>query len=300
MLDKESRKSRPENQVERKAIINSQFRRKWHSFCKRKVAVLGLIIVLAYALVAIFADQLAPQDPYQQDLVNMLQGPSAEHLLGTDEMGRDILSRLIYGTRISMRVGTMAVSVALVLGMPLGIIAGYFGGKVDAIIMRCMDVLMAFPGMLLAIMFVSILGSNLNNAIIAVGIYTVPNYARIARGETLTIKGNEYIEAARAVGASHLRVVFSHVLINTLAPLIIMCTLSFGQAIVTTAGLGFLGIGAQPPTPEWGAMLSSGRQYLLVAPHVTTITGLVILFLALGLNLMGDGLRDVLDPKLKD
>lgn len=236
----------------------------------------------------------------KQDLVNMLQTPSAEHLLGTDEMGRDILSRIIYGARISMKVGFYAVGVAFVIGVPLGIFSGFYGGKVDLLIMRAMDILLAFPGILLSIVFVSVLGPNLDNAILSVGIYTVPNFARMARGETLTLRGSEFVEAARAMGSSNVRIIFSHILINIVSPLIVMGTLSFGTAIITTAGMGFLGIGAQPPTPEWGAMLSSGRQYLLVAPHVTTYTGLAILFLVLGLNLLGDGLRDVLDPKMKD
>lgn len=286
-----------ENEI---AVAGNQLKRMWHSFCKRKVAVLGLVIVLVYILVAIFAPLLAPYDPVKQDLAHMLQTPDARHLLGTDEMGRDILSRIIYGARISMKVGFYAVGVAFIIGIPLGIFAGYYGGKVDLLIMRAMDVLLAFPGILLSIVFVSVLGPNLDNAILSVGIYTVPNFARMARGETLSLRGSEFIEAARAMGSGDIRIVFSHILINIVSPMIVMGTLSFGTAIITTAGMGFLGIGAQPPTPEWGAMLSSGRQYLLVAPHVTTYTGLAILFLVLGLNLLGDGLRDVLDPKMKD
>ena len=281
-------------------VVGNQLRRMWYSFCKRKVAVLGLVIVLIYIIVAIFAPLLAPYDPVKQDLANMMQTPGPKHLLGTDEMGRDILSRIIYGARISMKVGFYAVGVAFVIGIPLGIFAGYFGGKVDLLIMRAMDVLLAFPGILLSIVFVSVLGPNLDNAILSVGIYTVPNFARMARGETLALRNSEFIEAARAMGSGDIRIVFSHILINIVSPMIVMGTLSFGTAIITTSGMGFLGIGAQPPTPEWGAMLSSGRQYLLVAPHVTTYTGLAILFLVLGLNLLGDGLRDVLDPKMKD
>ena len=281
-------------------VVGNQLRRMWYSFCKRKVAVLGLVIVLIYIIVAIFAPLLAPYDPVKQDLANMLQTPGPKHLLGTDEMGRDILSRIIYGARISMKVGFYAVGVAFVIGIPLGIFAGYFGGKVDLLIMRAMDVLLAFPGILLSIVFVSVLGPNLDNAILSVGIYTVPNFARMARGETLALRNSEFIEAARAMGSGDIRIVFSHILINIVSPMIVMGTLSFGTATITTSRMGFLGIGAQPPTPEWGAMLSSGRQYLLVAPHVTTYTGLAILFLVLGLNLLGDGLRDVLDPKMKD
>ena len=281
-------------------VASNQLRRMWHSFTKRTIAVLGLIIVALFVLMAIFADVLAPYDPTVQDIANKLQGPSAEHLLGTDETGRDLLSRIIYGARISMKVGVVAVGVAFIIGTPIGICAGYFGGKIDSLLMRAMDVLMAFPGILLAILFVSILGQSLDNAILSVGIYTVPNFARTARGETLALRNSEFVEAARALGSGHTRIIFSHILVNIVAPMIILATLCFGNAILTTSGLGFLGIGAQPPTPEWGAMISTGRQYFLSAPHVTTITGLAILLLVLGLNLLGDGLRDVLDPKMKD
>ena len=282
-----------------KKVKGNQLQRMWHSFKKRKISVIGLVVVIIYVLIAIFADQLAPYDPAKQDLLHMAEKPSAEHLLGTDEVGRDLLSRIIYGARISLKVGFMAVGIAFSIGVPLGIISGYFGDVVDTLIMRAMDILMAFPGILLTIVFVSILGPNLNNAIISVGIYTVPNFARMARGETLALKNNEYIEAAKAVGSSDLRIIFSHILLNIIAPMIILSTLSFSTAIITTAGMGFLGIGAQPPTPEWGAMLSSGRQTLMTAPHVTTFTGLAIMILVMALNLLGDGLRDVLDPKLK-
>ncbi len=280
-------------------VVSNQLRRMWHNFKKRKVAVIGLIIVCIYVILAIFAPLLAPYDPLKQDLPNMLQTPSAKHLLGTDEVGRDILSRVLYGSAISLRIGFTVVFLAFIIGVPIGVVAGYYGGLLDSLLMRAMDVLMAFPGMLLAIMFVSILGPGLNNAILAVGLFTVPNFARLARGETLSLKHSEYIEASKAIGASNFRIIMTHVLNNIMAPLIVTSTLSFGNSILTTSGMGFLGIGAQPPTPEWGAMLSSGRQYLLNAPHVTMIPGLAILFLVLGLNLLGDGLRDVLDPKLK-
>ena len=207
-------------------VVGNQLRRMWYSFCKRKVAVLGLVIVLIYIIVAIFAPLLAPYDPVKQDLANMLQTPGPKHLLGTDEMGRDILSRIIYGARISMKVGFYAVGVAFVIGIPLGIFAGYFGGKVDLLIMRAMDVLLAFPGILLSIVFVSVLGPNLDNAILSVGIYTVPNFARMARGETLALRNSEFIEAARAMGSGDIRIVFSHILINIVSPMIVMGTLS--------------------------------------------------------------------------
>lgn len=286
--------------AQEKILPDDQLKRLWYRFKKNKLAILGLVIVSLFILVAFLAPRIAPYDPLKQDLPNMLNTPNADNWLGTDEAGRDILSRLIYGARISMRVGFISVGVAFVIGSPLGIFAGYFGGKVDTLLMRALDVLMAFPGILLAICLVSILGPSLENAILSVGIYAMPNFARLARGETMALKHNEYIEAAKAVGASDMRIIFSHIFVNILAPLIVLSTLTFGNAIITTSGLGFLGMGAQPPTPEWGAMLSSGRQYLMVAPHVTTIPGLVILVMVLGLNLFGDGLRDILDPKLKN
>ena len=279
-----------------------QIKRFWHNFKKRKIAVLGMVIVLLYVVIAIAAPWIAPYDPEEANFSIMLKAPGMieGHLLGTDELGRDILSRLVYGARISIGIGMTVVMSAFFIGVPLGIISGYYGGKIDFILMRAMDVLMAFPQLLLCILFVAVLGANLTNAVMAVSIYTVPNFARMARSETLAIKNGEYIEAARALGASNARIIVSHILPNIMSPLIVLATLNFGNAVLTTSGMGFLGIGAQPPTPEWGAMLSSGRQYLLMAPHVTTIIGLAILFLVLGLNLFGDGLRDILDPKLKD
>ncbi len=285
-------------------VRGNQLKRMWHSYRKRKVAVLGLAIVVIYILIAIFADQIATFDPIKQNLSRMLEAPGSvpdsPHLLGTDEVGRDLFSRLVYGTRISMQVGFLTLLIGLGIGAPLGVISGFIGGRVDMLIMRAMDVLLSFPQMLLAMLFTSVLGTSLNNAIIAVGLCNIPRFARTARSEALEVRTHEFIEAARALGATNLRIIFSHVFINVLSPLIILGTLNFGTAIITTSGLGFLGIGAQPPIPEWGAMLSNARQYILIAPHACTLTGLCILFLVLGLNLMGDGLRDVLDPRLKD
>lgn len=207
-----------EDDFQYEKVKGNQLSRMWHSFKKRKVAVLGLVIVIFYVLVAIFADRLAPYDPTKQDLIHMLETPSADHILGTDEVGRDLFSRIIYGARISMKVGFMAVGIAFAIGVPLGIISGYFGGKVDMLIMRAMDILLAFPGILLSIVFVSILGPSLDNAILSVGIYTVPNFARTARSETLAIRNNEYIEASKAVGSKDFRIIFSHILLNIVAP----------------------------------------------------------------------------------
>lgn len=287
-------------------VKKNSLRRLWCNFKKRKIAVIGLCIVAFYILVAIFAEQLAPFDPYEQDLTKALLSPSAAaelgtgNLLGTDETGRDLLSRLMYGARISMWVGLFTAAIGFCIGTPLGVIAGFVGGKTEMIIMRTMDVLLAFPQILLAILLTSLFGTDLRNAIIAVGICSIPNFARTARSETLSIRNSEYVEAARSLGSTNGRIIVSHILHNVVSPLIILTTMNFGNALLTTAGMGFLGVGAQPPTPEWGAMLSNGRQYLLVCPHICTITGLAILFLVLGLNLLGDGLRDILDPRLKD
>ena len=270
-------------------VKKNSLRRLWYNFKKRKIAVIGLCIVAFYILVAIFAEQLAPFDPYEQNLTKALLSPSAAaelgtgNLLGTDETGRDLLSRLMYGARISMWVGLFTAAIGFCIGTPLGVIAGFVGGKTEMIIMRTMDVLLAFPQILLAILLTSLFGTDLGNAIIAVGICSIPNF-----------------EAARSLGSTNGRIIVSHILHNVVSPLIILTTMNFGNALLTTAGMGFLGVGAQPPTPEWGAMLSNGRQYLLVCPHICTITGLAILFLVLGLNLLGDGLRDILDPRLKD
>lgn len=274
--------------------------RQWYRFEKRPVAVIGLVIVLAFVVMAIITPWIAPYDPYASDFGKILAKPSSQHLLGTDELGRDILSRILYGSRISLMVGLVSVAIAAVIGVPLGLTAGYYGGAYDNLVMRIMDVLMAFPSILLAIIIVSILGPSLQNAVIAVGVFTVPAFARLARGEVLSIKNQEYIEASRAMGASDAWIIRWHILPNIVSPLIVWSTLNVSSAILTAAGLGFLGLGAQPPSPEWGAMLSKGREYLLVAPHLTTYTGLAILILALGLNLLGDGLRDILDPKLKE
>lgn len=287
-------------------VKKNSLRRLWYNFKKRKIAVIGLGIVFVFIFIAVFADKLAPFDPYEQNLGNSLLSPSQAkqlglpNLLGTDESGRDLLSRLMYGARISMWIGLFTAAIGFIIGAPLGIIAGFFGGKLEMVIMRAMDVFLAFPQILLAILLTSIFGQDLKNAIIAVGICTIPNFARTSRSETLAIRSSDYVEAARALGARNFRIIFSHVMINVVSPLIVLTTLNFGNAIITTAGMGFLGVGAQPPTPEWGAMLSNGRQFLLIAPHICTITGLVIMILVLGLNLFGDGLRDVLDPKLKD
>ncbi|MBQ4419631.1 MAG: ABC transporter permease, partial [Synergistaceae bacterium] len=237
--------------------------------------------------------------PIKQDLMHMFETPSAEHWLGTDEFGRDILSRLIFGARVSLQVGFIAVGIALVVGGMLGAISGYYSGWLDNSIMRVMDVLLSIPQTLLAIAIVAALGPSLMNLMIAVGISAVPTYARIVRGSVLSIRSMEFIEAARSVGSSDLRIILRHIIPNSMAPIIVQSTLGVASAILNAAGLSFIGLGIQPPNPEWGAMLSGGRQYIRDFPHMTLYPGLAIMFTILALNFLGDGLRDALDPKLK-
>ncbi|MCR5347317.1 MAG: ABC transporter permease [Fretibacterium sp.] len=266
---------------------------------KSPLAMFGLAIIGLLVFCAIFAEVIAPYSPIKQDLMHMFETPSSEHWLGTDEFGRDILSRLIYGARVSLQVGFIAVGIALVIGGMLGAVSGYYSGWLDNSIMRVMDVLLSIPQTLLAIAIVAALGPSLMNLMIAVGISAVPTYARIVRGSVLSIRSMEFIEAARAVGSSDLRVILKHILPNSMAPIIVQSTLGVASAILNAAGLSFIGLGIQPPNPEWGAMLSGGRQYIRDYPHMTLYPGLAIMFTILALNFLGDGLRDALDPKLK-
>ncbi|MEQ6377557.1 ABC transporter permease [Bacillaceae bacterium S4-13-56] len=267
---------------------------------KSKTSMVGLFIILVLIIVAIFAPLIATHDPIDgQDILNRYQKPSAEHYLGTDELGRDIFSRIVYGTRISIQIGLIAVGISMIIGVILGGVAGYFGRWIDMIIMRFVDILMAFPSILLAIAMVTILGKGLTNAMIAIGIVGVPHFARIVRSTVISIKETEYIESARAIGAKSHRILFRHVLPNCMAPIIVQATLSIGTAILDAAGLSFLGLGAQPPIPEWGAMLVDARSALQYAPWVVTFPGIAIFLFVLGFNLFGDGLRDALDPRLK-
>lgn len=278
---------------------SSLWRSAWRRLLRNRSAVAGGVLVLLLAAVAIAAPYLAPYDPLAPSLEDRLSPPSVLHWLGTDDLGRDILSRIIYGARASLQVGILAVAFALAAGAVLGIVAGYYGGLMDNLIMRVMDVMLAFPGVLLAIAVVAIMGPSLGNAMVAIGIVSIPVYARIVRSSTLQVKASEYLEAARALGASDLRIILRHVLPNCMAPLIVQATLGIATAILDAAGLSFLGLGAQPPTPEWGAMLSGGRAFLRVAPWVTAFPGIAIVLLVMGFNMFGDGLRDALDPRLK-
>ncbi len=261
--------------------------------------ILGGIIVLTLIAAAIFAPLVAPYDPIRQSFRIQLLPPSLDHPLGTDEFGRDILSRVLYGARWALFVGILADSIALVSGVTLGLLAGYYGGWVDAAISWLTDVMLAFPYLLLAMIVVAVLGPGITNAMIAIGIVYIPQYTRLVRGTVLSLREKEFVEAAHSIGMSSPRILARHILPNCGAPIIVMATLAIGWAIVETAGLSFLGLGAQPPTPEWGSMLSSGRTYMLSAWWIATFPGLAILVVVIGFNILGDGLRDTLDPYLK-
>ena len=269
----------------------------WRRFKKNTRAVVGLGIVAVLVLCAVLAPILAPYGPNEQNPRNRLQGPSAEH---SDELGRDILSRIIYGARISMSVGLIAICISLIGGVALGAIAGYYGGTADNIIMRCMDVLLSIPTILLNISIVAALGSGLQNVMIAIGVSSIPGYCRIVRASILSLRDQDFVEASRAAGASDFFLITRHILPNCMAPLIVQATLRIGAAILSCASMSFLGLGIVPPTAEWGSILSTGRDFLRDAPHVCIFPGLAIMAAVFSMNLVGDGLRDALDPKLKD
>jgi peptide/nickel transport system permease protein len=277
----------------------SQWAEVWRRLNHNKMAMFGLAIITIIILSAIFADVISPYDYRVQDLNNISQKPGGAHILGTDDLGRDILSRIIHGTRISLLVGFVSVSISVLVGGSLGAISGYYGGKLDNVIMRAMDVLLAIPAILLAIAIVSAFGGGIINVMIAVGISSVPTYARIVKASVISVKENEFIEAARAIGANDLRIIIKHILPNSMAPIIVQSTLGVAGAILSAAGLSFIGMGIQPPTPEWGAMLSNGRYIIRTAWHVATFPGIAIMITIFALNLLGDGLRDALDPRLK-
>lgn len=277
----------------------------WSYFRENRGAVVGLWVTVGLIIVAMAAPLLAPHDPTAQFRDAFLvppvwqEGGSSRFILGTDAIGRDILSRLIYGARFSLFIGVVVVSIALVGGIVIGLVAGFFGGWADAVIMRVMDVILAFPSLLLALVLVAILGPGLLNAMIAIALVLQPHFARLTRAAVMSEKNREYVVAAQVAGAGRLRLMFRTILPNCVAPLIVQGTLSFSSAILDAAALGFLGMGAQPPTPEWGTMLAEAREFILRAWWVVTFPGLAILITVLAINLMGDGLRDALDPKLK-
>ncbi|MBA9025595.1 MULTISPECIES: ABC transporter permease [Bacillaceae] len=277
----------------------SPWREGWKTFKKNKVALVGSGIVLFFIIIAILAPLLAPYGINEQQLSIRNNPPSSEHWFGTDDFGRDIFSRVIYGARISLWVGLVSVAGSVIIGCFLGIIAGFYGRWIDTVISRIFDIMLAFPSILLAIAVVAVLGPSLQNALIAIAIINIPNFGRLIRSKVLSVKQEEYIMAARAVGMSDGRILFHHVLPNSLAPIIVQATLAIATAIIEAAALGFLGMGAQPPQAEWGKMLADSRQYIIQAPWTVLFPGIAIMLTVLGFNLMGDGLRDALDPKMK-
>jgi len=280
-------------------LADSQLRRNWAKLRRNKAAFLGGSLILIYVITALLAPVIFPSSPSAPNLSRALERPSVADPLGKDELGRSILGRIIYGSRVSLLIAIGVVFVGLLIGVPLGLVSGYYGGKVDFAIQRVTDTLLAFPGFLLALGLVAVLGVGLKNTIISVGISMVPIYIRLVRGCALSVREQTYVEAARAVGTRDRTILVRHILPNVMVPITIQTSLGMGTAILFAAGLGFLGIGVQPPTPEWGAMLGSGRAYLFHAPHVATFPGIAIFLVVLGFNLAGDGLRDVLDPRFR-
>jgi len=296
------KKSRPQKSPEDRHPLLDQLSQLW----RNKTSVAGLIIVAGFVFMAFFAPMLSPHDPDEISLYDQLKPPawayggSDKNILGTDDLGRDILSRIIYGARVSLIVAVVSVGLAFAFGTLLGSISGYYKGALDNVIMRIMDIILAFPYLLLAIVVVAYLGPSLENAMMAIGITYVPRFARIVRGSVLEECEKDYVMAAKAVGAKDWRIIFIAILPNCLGPLIVQTTLSFASAILDAAALSFLGLGAQPPTPEWGAMIARSRSLILRASWVMTFPGIAILMAVLGFNLLGDGLRDALDPRLRD
>ena len=273
----------------------------WQRLLRNKMAMLGLFILTLLVLAAIFADVIADYDTMvvAQNIPERLQGPSAAHWFGTDEFGRDIFARLVHGSRVSLVVGLMSMTISLLIGGSLGAFAGFYGGRVDNVIMRIMDIFLAVPSILLAITIVAALGTNLVNVMLAIGISGIPTFARVVRAAVMSVKDQEFVESSRAIGAGSITIIFREILPNCMAPIIVQATLFVASAILSTASLSFIGLGVQPPDPEWGAMLSSGRNFLRDAVHITLFPGLAIIITILALNLLGDGLRDALDPRLK-
>ncbi|MDB5522426.1 MAG: binding--dependent transport system inner rane component family protein [Rhizobium sp.] len=291
--------------IETKSTPPSALSEFWFYFSRNKGAVIGLVVFVIILLMAILAPLIAPHLAQEQDRAKLLLPPSwmatgdTNFLLGTDAVGRDILSRLIYGARFSLFIGLVVVTLSVVSGVLIGLIAGYFGGKTDMIIMRVMDIILAFPSLLLALVLVAVLGPGLLNAMIAISLVNQPHFVRLTRAAVMIERGKDYVVGSRVAGAGTLRLMFLTILPNCLAPLIVQATLAFSAAILDAAALGFLGMGAQPPTPEWGTMLAEAREFIQRAWWVVTFPGLAILITVLAINLMGDGLRDALDPKLK-
>ena len=292
------RHTRQEKFVEARPT-ESGWRRFIRVFIGRKVVLFGLIVVVLYILVAIFAELLAPYDPYEPDYGAILLQPSGEHWLGTDQIGRDILSRLIYGIRPTLMVGFSTIVIAAVCGTILGLTAGYFGGWIQTIIMRCIDALMGFPMLLLALVIATVLGGGLKNIIIALGIALIAGFARVMCAQTLSLKENDYVTAGRSLGFTNLRLMFSHIVPNAFPPMIILATMNIGMVILMESGLSFLGIGIQAPEAAWGSMVSAGYNRLQSNPALSVSPGIAIMLIVFSLNMIGDGLRDALDPRLR-
>ncbi len=269
-------------------------------FLRRKVSVAGAVVLIFFFLVAIAGPMLCSQDPLEQDLVNKYQDPSVEHWFGTDYLGRDTFTRMVYGARISLTLSFTGVFSGCAVGVLMGVCAGYFGGWVDTVISRVIDILLAFPSLLLAITVVAILGNGTQNTAIAIAIFSIPSIARMVRGIVMANKGAEYIQACQVMGASHSRIIFTHIIPNAVSQIIVNITLNLGTAILTASSLSFLGLGVQPPDPEWGAMLSTGRDVIRAYPLAVFIPGIAVTLVVMSFSLVGDGLRDALDPKLKN
>lgn len=280
--------------------IKTPFKEFVRKFKKQKTALVALAFICLLAIIAIISYQVVPYGVNEYDYSAIMQGPSAKHIFGTDEFGRDLFSRILCGTRISLSVGLLSVSIGAILGTILGLLGGYYGGLLDACIMRVCDVLFAFPGIILAIAIVAILGSGLYNVVIAVAVFSTPTFARLVRSTTLSLKSSVFVQAARNIGSSDRRILFRHILPGAIPNIIVQYTMSIGNSILTASSLSFLGMGAQPPTPEWGLLLSNGRNYMMSSWHITFFPGLAIFLTVLSFNLLGDGLRDALDPKLSE
>ena len=277
------------------------WRESWYQLTRNRAAMTGLIIIGFFTLLAIFAPLVAPSDPLEQTVSVRMTPPFTDgFILGTDDLGRDLLARIIYGGRISLIIGVVSVGISLTLGIALGVVSGYFGGWVDKMIMRAIDIMLAFPYILLTIVIVAILGPSLTNAMVAIGISQMPRYARVVRASVMAEREQDYVLAERSLGTGNMELMFRTILPNSLAPTIVQATLGIGEAILSSAGLSFLGLGAQPPTPEWGLMIASSKQFITSAWWVVTLPGVAILMSVLGFNLLGDGLRDILDPRLRD
>ena len=291
-----------ENTVDKENTVekNSLFREAVFQLKGNKPAIIGFIIIVSFILMAFLSPWLTPFDPNTQDISIRKTAPFiTSHILGTDDLGRDLLTRIIYGARISLIIGTISVGISLTFGILIGLISGYYGGWVDRIVMRFIDIMLAFPYILLTIVIVALLGPSLTNAMLAIGISQIPQYARVVRASVLAEKENDYITAERSLGASNFDLMFKSILPNCIAPIFVQATLGVGNAILSSAALSFLGLGAQPPTPEWGLMIASSREFVTSAWWIVTFPGIAVLLTVLGFNLRADGLRDVLDPRLR-